>query len=90
MLNSGEKGVPDESDRFLMDPAAFVLEYSKNWSQPSHIVLYDSEEQKLRNYLISLDYREVLILIRQYLFLSSIFGSNNWTKFIEYKFLRFH
>ncbi|KAI9126033.1 hypothetical protein K1719_003451 [Acacia pycnantha] len=55
---SEEKGVLDESDRFLMNPLAFVSEYTKNWSQPSHIVLYDSEEQKLRNYLISLDYRE--------------------------------
>ncbi|KAF7838088.1 GPI mannosyltransferase 3 isoform X1 [Senna tora] len=52
------KGVPDESDRFLMDPVAFVSEYAKTWSQPSHIVLYDSEEKKLRNYLMSLDYRE--------------------------------
>lgn len=59
MFDSEERGVPDESDRFLMDPVAFVSEYAKNWSQPSHIVIYDSEEQKLRNYLISLDYTEV-------------------------------
>ncbi|KAI4344356.1 hypothetical protein L6164_011591 [Bauhinia variegata] len=55
---SEEKGVPDESDRFMMDPVAFVSEYAKYWSQPSHIVLFDSEEQKLRNFLMSLDYRE--------------------------------
>ncbi|XP_028775416.1 GPI mannosyltransferase 3 isoform X2 [Neltuma alba] len=55
---SEEEGVLDESDRFLMDPLAFVSEYAKNWSPPSHIVLYDSEEQKLRNYLLSLGYRE--------------------------------
>ncbi|KAK7329863.1 hypothetical protein VNO77_24044 [Canavalia gladiata] len=55
---SEEKGVPDESDRFLMDPVPFVSEYAKNWSLPSHIVLFDSEEQKLRNLLGSLDYRE--------------------------------
>ncbi|XP_020231283.1 GPI mannosyltransferase 3 isoform X2 [Cajanus cajan] len=55
---SEEKGVPDESDRFLMDPVPFVSEYAKNMSLPSHIVLFDSEEQKLRNLLISFDYRE--------------------------------
>ncbi|XP_027331577.1 GPI mannosyltransferase 3 [Abrus precatorius] len=55
---SEEKGVPDESDRFLMDPVPFVSEYAKNWSLPSHIVLFDSEEKKLRNFLISFDYRE--------------------------------
>ncbi|KAL5183030.1 GPI mannosyltransferase 3 [Glycine soja] len=55
---SEEKGVPDESDRFLMDPVTFVSEYAKNKSLPSHVVLFDSEEQKLRNLLISFDYRE--------------------------------
>lgn len=60
MFNSEEKGVPDESDRFLMDPVTFVSEYAKNKSLPSHVVLFDSEEQKLRNLLISFDYREVI------------------------------
>ncbi|KAH1216137.1 GPI mannosyltransferase 3 [Glycine max] len=55
---SEEKGVPDESDRFLMDPIPFVSEYAKNKSLPSHVVLFDSEEQKLKNLLISLDYKE--------------------------------
>ncbi|XP_019453890.1 PREDICTED: GPI mannosyltransferase 3 isoform X1 [Lupinus angustifolius] len=55
---SEEKGVPDESDHFMMDPAPFVSEYAKKWSLPSHIVLFDSEEQKLRNSLISFGYRE--------------------------------
>ncbi|KAL2338580.1 hypothetical protein Fmac_013026 [Flemingia macrophylla] len=55
---SEEKGVPDESDRFLMDPVPFVSEYAKSMSLPSHIVLFDSEEQKLRNLLISFGYRE--------------------------------
>ena len=60
MFSSEEKGVPDESDRFMMDPVPFVSEYAKNWSLPSHIVLFDSEEQKLRNLLVSFDYREVI------------------------------
>lgn len=60
MFSSEEKGVPDESDRFLMDPVPFVSDYAKNMSSPSHIVLFDSEEQKLRNLLISFDYREVI------------------------------
>ncbi|XP_061347460.1 mannosyltransferase APTG1 isoform X2 [Gastrolobium bilobum] len=55
---SEEKGVPDESDRFMMDPVPFVSEYAKNWSSPSHVVLFDSEEQKLRNFLISFDFKE--------------------------------
>lgn len=59
MFSSEEKGVPDESDRFMMDPVSFVSEYAKNWSSPSHIVLFDSEEQKLKNFLFSFDYREV-------------------------------
>ncbi|KAK7265324.1 hypothetical protein RJT34_32943 [Clitoria ternatea] len=55
---SEQKGVPDESDRFLMDPVTFVSEYAKNSTLPSHIVLFDSEEQKLRNFLTTYDYRE--------------------------------
>ncbi|XP_014509372.1 GPI mannosyltransferase 3 isoform X1 [Vigna radiata var. radiata] len=55
---SEEKGVPDDSDRFLMDPVSFVSEYAKNVSMASHIVLFDSEEQKLKNLLISFDYME--------------------------------
>ena len=60
MINSGERGVLDESDRFMTDPVAFMTEYAKDWSLPSHIVLFDSEEQKLRSFLFSLDYAEVL------------------------------
>lgn len=56
--SSEEKGVLDESDRFMMDPASFMSKYAQNWSLPSHIVLFDSEEQKLRSFLISFDYRE--------------------------------
>lgn len=60
MFSSEQKGVPDESDRFLMDPVSFVSEYAKNVSMASHIVLYDSEEQKLKNLLMSFNYREVI------------------------------
>ncbi|XP_058754811.1 mannosyltransferase APTG1 isoform X2 [Vicia villosa] len=55
---SEEKGVLDESDRFMMDPVSFMSKFANNWSLPSHIVLFDSEEQKLRSFLISFDYRE--------------------------------
>jgi len=60
LFSSEQKGVPDESDRFLMDPVSFVSEYAKNVSMASHIVLYDSEEQKLKNLLMSFNYREVI------------------------------
>lgn len=56
---SEDKGIPDESDRFMMDPVGFVSGYAKNWSLPSHIVLFESEEKLLRNFLISHSFREV-------------------------------
>jgi hypothetical protein len=59
-FNSEEKGVLDESDRFMMDPVSFMSKYAQDWSHPSHIVLFDSEEEKLRRFLISFDYREVI------------------------------
>nr|XP_024923463.2 mannosyltransferase APTG1 isoform X2 [Ziziphus jujuba var. spinosa] len=54
-----DKGIPDESDRFMMDPVGFVSEYAKTWSLPSHIVLFESEEKLLRDFLISHSFREV-------------------------------
>jgi phosphatidylinositol glycan class B len=45
------KGTPDESDRFLMNPVEFASEFVKNWSQPTHIVLFDSQEKFLQNFL---------------------------------------
>jgi phosphatidylinositol glycan class B len=59
-LISEEKGVLDESDRFMMDPVSFMSKYAKDSSHHSHIVLFDSEEKKLRSFLISFDYREVI------------------------------
>ncbi|KAJ9540669.1 hypothetical protein OSB04_027175 [Centaurea solstitialis] len=47
------KGIPDESDRFMMDPFGFISEFEKNWSQPTHIVLFDNEEKQLKDFLLS-------------------------------------
>ncbi|KAL4315841.1 hypothetical protein AHAS_Ahas15G0225400 [Arachis hypogaea] len=54
---SKERGVLNEPDHFLMDSVSFLSEYAKICLL-SHIVLFDSEEQKLKNLLNSYDYRE--------------------------------
>lgn len=56
---SEQRGIPDESDRFLLDPLGFMSEFVRNWSLPSHIVLFDSEERKLKDFLLSENFREV-------------------------------
>ncbi|XP_009126012.1 GPI mannosyltransferase 3 isoform X2 [Brassica rapa] len=57
---SEEKGKLDESDRFMMDPLGFVTELAGNWSEPpSHIVMFASEERKLRDFIIQHSFREV-------------------------------
>ncbi|GAB4845153.1 Mannosyltransferase aptg1 [Ancistrocladus abbreviatus] len=56
---SEERVIPDESDRFMMDPLGFASEFAKNWSLPSHIVLFDSEERLLKDFLISHSFGEV-------------------------------
>ncbi|XWS35740.1 hypothetical protein CRYUN_Cryun20dG0022100 [Craigia yunnanensis] len=56
---SEEEGIRDESDHFMMDPVGFAVDFTKNWSHPSHIVLFDSEEKQLRNFLVSHSFREV-------------------------------
>ncbi|KAI3709197.1 hypothetical protein L2E82_38956 [Cichorium intybus] len=53
------KGIPDESDRFLMDPINFISEYEKNWSKPSHIVLFNTEENHLKDFLFSHSFKEI-------------------------------
>ena len=59
MSNSEEKGKLDESDRFMMDPLGFVTELAGNWSEPpSHIVMFASEERKLRDFIIQHSFRE--------------------------------
>ncbi|CAL5376522.1 unnamed protein product [Camellia sinensis] len=55
---SEEKGVLDESDRFMMDPVGFASEFAKNWSLPSHIVLFDSQEKLLKDFLKSHSFQE--------------------------------
>lgn len=47
------KGItePDESDRFMMDPSGFTTNFAKNWSLPTHIVLFDSEAKQIREFL---------------------------------------
>ncbi|KAK1418396.1 hypothetical protein QVD17_27540 [Tagetes erecta] len=52
------KGNLDESDRFLMDPVAFISEFAKNWSQPSHIILFNNEEKHLKHFLSSHSFEE--------------------------------
>ncbi|KAJ6372451.1 hypothetical protein OIU76_026864 [Salix suchowensis] len=56
---SEEKGIPDESDHFMMDPVSFVSTLMTNRSLPSHVVLFDSEEQLLRDFLISHSFTEI-------------------------------
>lgn len=71
-LNSEDRGIPDESDRFMMDPFGFASDYAKNWSVPSHIVLFDSEEKLLREFLISHSFKQVH-LIFPFFFFPSLF-----------------
>ncbi|XP_059637560.1 mannosyltransferase APTG1 isoform X2 [Cornus florida] len=56
---SEEKGTLDESDRFMMDPVGFASEFAINWSLPSHIVLFDSQEKLLKNFLFSHSFEEI-------------------------------
>ncbi|KAF5743857.1 GPI mannosyltransferase 3 isoform X3 [Tripterygium wilfordii] len=44
---SEERGIQDESDQFMNNPIDFASEYARNWSLPSHVVLFDSEERLL-------------------------------------------
>lgn len=60
-VNSDDKGIPDESDCFMMDPVGFTSEYAKNWSLPSHIVLFEPEEKLLRDFLVSHSFRLVCV-----------------------------
>ncbi|GMI89136.1 abnormal pollen tube guidance 1 [Hibiscus trionum] len=53
------KGIPAESDRFMMDPVTFSTDFARNWSHPSHIVLFDSEERHLKDFLVSHSFKEV-------------------------------
>lgn len=67
-LNSEDRGIPDESDRFMMDPFGFASDYAKNWSVPSHIVLFDSEEKLLIEFLISHSFKQVHLIFPFFFF----------------------
>ncbi|GFP85497.1 GPI mannosyltransferase 3 [Phtheirospermum japonicum] len=56
---SNEKGILDESDRFLKDPFGFVTTLARNWTLPSHIVIFDSQEKLLKEFLVSHNFFEV-------------------------------
>lgn len=48
-----------ESDQFKMDPVGFVSIMVANWSLPSHVVVFDLEERKIRDLLHSHFFIEV-------------------------------
>ncbi|ONK79617.1 uncharacterized protein A4U43_C01F8200 [Asparagus officinalis] len=56
---SENKGILDESNRFLTDPFYFVTDMLNNSALPSHIVLFDSEERHLRDLLMSHSFNEI-------------------------------
>nr|GMC90353.1 GPI mannosyltransferase 3 [Ipomoea batatas] len=56
---SEEKGMLDESDRFMLDPVGFATEFAKNWSLPSHIVVFDAQEKLLKDFMVSHNFMEV-------------------------------
>nr|GMC84286.1 GPI mannosyltransferase 3 [Ipomoea batatas] len=56
---SEEKGMLDESDRFMLDPVGFATEFAKNWSLPSHIVVFDAQEKLLKDFMVSHNFVEV-------------------------------
>ncbi|CAM8942477.1 unnamed protein product [Rhodiola kirilowii] len=56
---SEDKGTLDESDCFLADPVGFTSQYFKNMSLPSHIVLFESEEKQMTEFLKSRSYSEI-------------------------------
>lgn len=60
---SDTKGIPDESDRFMIDPAGFVAAFAKNWSVPSHIILFDSQERLLKDFLALHSFQEVCLML---------------------------
>ncbi|XP_049932426.1 mannosyltransferase APTG1 isoform X2 [Nymphaea colorata] len=56
---SAEEGYVDESDSFLLDPAKFTSLMALDWKQPSHILLFDSQERHLKDFLTSHSYKEI-------------------------------
>lgn len=68
---SDDRGVLDESDRFMMSPVDFAYNMATNWSLPSHIVLFDSQEKQLREFLTSHLFKEVSFKYIMMLFLTT-------------------
>lgn len=56
---SDEKGIMDESDQFLDDPLGFIAKFAHNWTWPSHIVLFESQEKPLKEFLLSHKFSEM-------------------------------
>ncbi|KAK4490478.1 hypothetical protein RD792_001155 [Penstemon davidsonii] len=56
---SEDKGVMDESDQFLMNPVGFATDFARNWSLPSYIVLFDSQEKILKEFLVLQHFHEI-------------------------------
>ncbi|KAK9097974.1 hypothetical protein Syun_025019 [Stephania yunnanensis] len=54
-----DTGILDESDRFMLDPTGFISDLVKDWSIPSHIVLFDSQERQLKEFLNQHSFVEV-------------------------------
>lgn len=52
------KGIVEESDQFMMDPSGFASKLAKNWSLPSHIILFDSQEEPLKDFLALHSFQE--------------------------------
>lgn len=65
---SEEKGILDESDKFLTNPVDFTTELAKTWSLPSHIVLFDSQEKLLKEFLVSHHFHEVWFTVSPFSF----------------------
>lgn len=53
----------DESDQFLEDPFGFATKLAKNWTRPSRIVMFDSQEKLLKEFLASNHFYEVRLYI---------------------------
>ncbi|KAG6421217.1 hypothetical protein SASPL_117767 [Salvia splendens] len=56
---SDEKGILDESEQFLGDPAGFATKLAQTWNRPSHIVVFDAEEKPLKEFLVSHNFKEI-------------------------------
>ena len=52
--------IMDESDRFIRDPSGFVSNMLENLPLPSHLVLFDSQELRLRDILALHGYTKVV------------------------------